>query len=212
MRKDVAFASKGLRCSGWLYVPDGLTPGQKAPTILMGHGFTGVKDQALPDFAGRFAAAGFATLVFDYRYFGESEGEPRSQLFPLDQVEDFRNAITWISSQPEADSQRIGIWGTSFGGGIVTYVATFDRRIKAVVAQVPSLLNAEYRRTMDPGRWDSLGQMLQGDRVNRYESGAVNYMKVVAPGAEPCVLPGQESYEAFMLDKPHLKLAQSDNH
>jgi fermentation-respiration switch protein FrsA (DUF1100 family) len=198
MRKDVAFVSKGLHCSGWLYVPDDLTPGQKAPAIVMGHGFTAVKDQALPDFAERFTAAGFATLVFDYRYFGESDGEPRGQLFPLEQVEDFRNAITWVSQQSEVDPQRVGIWGTSFGGGVVTFVATFDRRVKAVVAQVPSLLNAEYRRKMDPGRWEAVGQLLQRDRVNRYETGTVNYMNVVAPGAEPCVLPGQDAYEAFM--------------
>src|SRR4051812_21269586 len=111
MRKDVAFVSKGLRCSGWLYVPDNLTPDQKAPTIVMGHGFTAVKDQALPDFAERFTAAGFVTLAFDYRYFGESDGEPRGQLLPLEQVEDFRNAITWVSKQSEVDPQRIGIWG-----------------------------------------------------------------------------------------------------
>jgi dienelactone hydrolase len=133
MRKDIMFTSKGLHCRGWLFVPEGLQ-GRKAPTIVMGHGFTGVKEMGLANFAERFAAAGFVTLVFDYRYFGESEGEPRSQLFPLEQVEDFRNAVTWVSDQPEVDPQRIGLWGTSYGGGIATYVATFDKRIKAVVA------------------------------------------------------------------------------
>ena len=96
MRKDITFTSKGLYCSGWLFAPEALQ-GQKAPTIVMGHGFTGVKEMGLADFAERFAAAGFVTLVFDYRYFGESEGEPRSQLFPIEQVEDFRNAVTWVS-------------------------------------------------------------------------------------------------------------------
>jgi dienelactone hydrolase len=70
-----------------------------------------------------------APHTIPFRYFGDSEGEPRSQLFPLHQVEDVRNAITWLSSQPEVDPQRIGIWGTSYGGGIVV---TFDRRIRAV--------------------------------------------------------------------------------
>lgn len=197
MRKDITFTSKGLHCSGWLFVPEGLQ-GQKAPTIVMGHGFTGVKEMGLADFAERFAAAGFVTLVFDYRYFGESEGEPRSQLFPLEQVEDFRNAVTWVSDQPEVDPQRIGLWGTSYGGGVVTYVATFDKRIKAVVAQVPSTVSPENRRAMNPERWDSVGEFLLRDRIERYKTGAVNYMNVVAPEGEPCVLPGQETYEEFM--------------
>ena len=198
MRKDVTFTSKGLLCSGWLYVPDDLAEGQKAPAIIMGHGFTGVKEMILPDLAERFVAAGFVTLVIDYRYFGDSQGEPRSQLFPLHQVEDFRNAITWVSHKPEVDPGRIGLWGTSYGGGIVTYVATFDKRVKAVVAQVPATLRPEFRRAMDPERWDRVGEFILRDRIERYHTGAVNYIKVVAPEGEPCALPGKEAYEAYM--------------
>jgi len=117
MRKNISFTSKGSRCSGWLYVPDAQEADQKAPAIVMAHGLAAVKEQGLPDFAERFVAAGFVTLVFDYRYFGDSEGEPRSQIFPLEMVEDYRNAITWVSDQPEVDPHRIGIWGTSYSGG-----------------------------------------------------------------------------------------------
>jgi hypothetical protein len=137
-------------------------------------------------------------LVFDFRYFGDSEGEPRSQLFPLHQVEDVRNAITWVSGQPEVDPQRIGLWGTSYGGGIVVYVATFDKRVKAVVAQVPSTTSPEFRRAMDPDRWDYVGEFLLRDRIERYKTGVVKYMKVVAPEGEPCALPGQKTYEGYM--------------
>ena len=150
MRRDISFTSEGLRCRGWLYVPDGLAEGQKSPTIVMVHGFSAVKEMGLPEFAQRFAAAGFVTLAFDFRYFGDSEGEPRSQLFPLEQVEDVRNAITWVSDQPEVDPQRIGVWGTSYGGGIVVYTATFDRRIQAVVAQVPATVSADFWRALAP--------------------------------------------------------------
>jgi fermentation-respiration switch protein FrsA (DUF1100 family) len=143
-------------------------------------------------------AAGFVTLVFDYRYFGDSEGEPRSQLFPLEMVEDYRNGISWVSDQPEVSPQRIGVWGTSYSGGLVLYVGTFDRRVKAVVAQAPSALNPESRRAMDPERWDNVGGFLLRDRIDRYKTGAVNYMKVVAPEGEPCVLPGKETFEAYM--------------
>ena len=201
MRKDITFTSKGLRCSGWLYVPDDLEAGQEAPAVVMAHGFTAVKEQGLSDFAERFVAAGFVTLVFDYRYFGDSEGEPRSQVFPLEMVEDYRNAITWVSDQPEVAPQRIGIWGTSYSGGLVLYVATFDKRVKAVVAQVPSAVNPESRRAINPERWDSAGEFLLRDRIERYKTGMVNYMKVVAPEGEACVLPGKEAYEGYMAIK-----------
>jgi len=197
VRKTVSFDSKGLRCSAWLYVPDKQRK-KKLPAIVMAHGLSGVKEQALPDVAELFVAAGFITLVFDYRFFGDSEGEPRNQLFPLEMVEDYRNAITWISEQKEVDHQRIGIWGTSYSGGLVLYVGTFDKRVKAVVAQVPYTFSPESQRAMDPGKWDSDGEFLLRDRIERYRNGVINYVKVVAPEGQPCMLTGKEVYDFFM--------------
>ncbi len=193
MRHDITFISQQLRCSAWLYVPDDLSADRKAPAIVMAHGFSCVKEQSLESFALRFAAAGFIVLLFDYRFFGQSEGEPRCQLFPLEQIEDYRNAITWLSDHPQVDPERIGAWGTSFSGGLMFHLAVFDRRIKATVAQVPSVLNYD-NGPRDPER----DELLIQDRVARYRTGVVNYLKVVAPEGEPCILSGQESYDAFM--------------
>jgi len=201
MRKDVTFTSKGLHCSGWLYVPDDLKSSQKAAAIVMNNGLTGVKEAILPDYAERFVAAGFVTLVFDYRFFGDSEGEPRSQVFPLEMAEDCRNAITWVSQRPEVDPRRIGIWGTSYGGALVLWVGTFDKRVKAVVAQVPGVQSPPMRRAGNPERWDRLGELLLQDRIERYKTGLVNYMKLVAPEGEPCYLPGKEAYDGYMVMK-----------
>ena len=198
MREEIIFKSKGLQCRGWLYLPEDIEIDAKLPAIVMAHGFSAVKEQALPEFAEKFCKAGFATLVFDYRFFGASEGEPRCQLFPLEMVEDYRNAISWVSEHPKVDRERICIWGTSYSGGLVSYVGAVDKRAKAVVAQVPSLIDPESRRMMDPVKWDSIGEFLLQDRIARYSSGAVNYIKVVAPEGEPCVLPGRENYDAFM--------------
>ncbi len=97
VRQDVSFVSKGLKCRGWLYMPDDVRADDKVPAIVMAHGFSAVKEQILPEFAQRFVDEGFAVLVFDYRYFGDSEGEPRCQLFPLEMVEDYRNQEPWLS-------------------------------------------------------------------------------------------------------------------
>lgn len=199
MRRDISFISKGLKCSGWLYTPVSVEDGQRAPAIVMAHGFSCVKEQILPDIANLFRAAGFVTMVFDYRYFGDSEGEPRSQIFPLEMVEDYRNAITWVSEQKEVDSNRIGIWGTSYSGGLILYTGAYDKRVKAVVAQVPYPFSPESQYSNDPIKWDSDGELLIRDRVERYRTGVTNYVKVVTnQEGEYCHFPGKEGYNFFM--------------
>ena len=140
MRRNVEFPSKGLQCRGWLYVPEDLPDDGAAPAIVMGHGFSAVKEMfRLSSYAEKFEAAGFVTLVFDFRFLGASDGKPRGRILSYEQCEDIRNAITWLSRQPEVDGDRIGAWGTSYSGGHVLHLAAFDRRIRTVVAQVPTI-------------------------------------------------------------------------
>jgi uncharacterized protein len=106
------------------------------PCIVLGHGFTGTQDR-LQSSAERFASEGMAALTFDYRNFGESSGEPRQVIRIKDQLEDFRNAIAFARSQPGINPDKIGIWGSSLGGGHVISIAGTDPRIAAVVSQVP---------------------------------------------------------------------------
>jgi len=198
VRQQVEFISKGSLCRGWLYVPEKVAKEGTAPGIVMAHGFAGLKEMGLAGFAECFEAAGFVTLVFDYRFWGESEGEPRNQIFALEMVDDYRNAITWLSMRPEVDPDCIGIWGTSYSGGICLYVGTHDKRVKAVVAQIPSTLNPESRQAKDPDTWDIGGKRLINDRIQRYKTGRVNYIKVVAPEGEPCVFPDRDAFEFYM--------------
>ena len=115
MRQQVEFISKGSLCRGWLYVPEKVAKQGTAPGIVMAHGFAGLKEMGLAGFAECFEAAGFVTLVFDYRFWGESEGEPRNQIFALEMVDDYRNAITWLSMRPEVDPDCIGRRTRNFG-------------------------------------------------------------------------------------------------
>lgn len=133
-RRDVVFESAGARCAAWLYLPAGAPP---FPCVVMGHGFGGTRDAGLPAFAERFAAAGLAALVFDYRHFGASEGEPRQLALVPRQLEDWRAALALARSLPEVDAARVALWGTSFSGGHVLRVAADDGRVAAVVSQVP---------------------------------------------------------------------------
>ena len=198
IHKTVSFKSKELNCSAFLYTPE--KPGIHAelPAIVMAHGLSGVKEQSLPHVAGRFAAAGFVTLLFDYRFLGASEGEPRNQVFPLEMVEDYRNAVSWISELPEVSPQRIGIWGTSLSGSLVLYTGTFDKRVKAVVAQVPALFSPSLRYARNSEKWDTDSDTILRHRIERYKTGTVNYVNIVAPPGQPCVLPGKDAYDFFM--------------
>jgi dienelactone hydrolase len=137
----VFFPSGGVRCAADLYRPDDVT--QALPCVVMGHGFSGTKGLARV-YAERFAEAGLAVLVFDYRHFGASGGEPRQIVDAGKQREDYHAAVRFARSLPGIDPEQIALWGTSLSGGHVIAVAAEDPRIAAVVAQVP-LIDA--RRT-----------------------------------------------------------------
>lgn len=203
-RRNVTFRSQGIDCAAWYYAPVGLKTGDRRPAIVMAHGFSGVKEMYLDNFASRFARAGFAVLVFDYRYFGGSGGEPRGQILWPEQVVDYRNAISWVSLQAEVDAARIGVWGTSLSGGHALYLAAFDRRIKAVVAQVPltnvwSTYMAKWPAEQQAG---FLGWLAQA-RTERVKDGSIQELPVAAPPDQPSFWPSKEWYDAFMeLSKP----------
>lgn len=198
MRKDIEFQSEGLQCRGWHYVPDSYALGQKLPTIVMAHGFSGVKEM-LTNYAERFVSAGLAVLLFDYRYLGDGEGEPRGRVLPHTQLDDYRNAISWVSLQTETDPGRIGVWGSSYSGGHVFHLSAFDRRITAAVAQVPNI--CAWRSIIKTQGVDALRMIqetLAADRTARYQSQAVNYFPVVAPEGEMSVLATPDAYEFFV--------------
>ncbi|MFG3437590.1 alpha/beta hydrolase [Nonomuraea sp. NPDC047897] len=133
MRTQASFTSAGVRCAGYLYLPADSGP---VPCVVLCHGFSGTMDR-LFDYAERFAAAGFAALVFDYRSFGESDGEPR-QLPDVDgQLVDIRAAVAFARGHERVDPGRVLLWGNSLGGAHAITVAASDPRIGAVVAQIP---------------------------------------------------------------------------
>lgn len=126
--------SGGTRLSVYRYLPNG--PGRK-PCIVMAHGFTAVRDQALPAYAEAFQRAGYVVLLFDYRHFGASDGEPRQLLDIGRQLADYRAVISYARGLAGVDPERVVLFGSSFSGGHVVTLAAEDPRIAAVLAQVP---------------------------------------------------------------------------
>jgi pimeloyl-ACP methyl ester carboxylesterase len=135
-RKDLVFPSGADSCAAWFYPAAGQAG--EAPVVVMAHGLSGTRRDRLGAFAERFAAAGFAALVFDHRGFGDSGGEP--DLFdPARQLEDWRAAIAFARSLPEIDAAKVATFGSSMGGGNALAAAAGDSGIAAAISQVPFL-------------------------------------------------------------------------
>ncbi len=159
--KTVNIWSDGTRLSGTIFRPKGLTAEDKLPAIILCHGWGGVRSHLNAGIAPLFAKAGYVVLTFDYRGWGDSDsrlvikgtmptpdtnGEVtvralavRELVDPFDQTEDIIACLDFLSGEPGVDKKRIGLWGTSFGGGHVVYVAAKDSRVRCIVSQVPSI-------------------------------------------------------------------------
>jgi fermentation-respiration switch protein FrsA (DUF1100 family) len=135
-RTDLTFLSHGEYCAAWLYTPED-EPAEPLPCVVMAHGFGAVREARLGAYARRFARAGYAAVVFDYRHFGDSGGEPRQLLDIRRQHDDWRAAIAFARSLPEVDPELIVAWGTSFSGGHVALIAAEDDRLAAAISQNP---------------------------------------------------------------------------
>ena len=135
-RRNVEFASGGVTCRAWAYAP--ATPTLRAaPCIVMAHGLGGTRDASLEPYAERFAAAGFHVLLFDYRYLGASDGDPRQLISIPRQLDDWAAAIAYARAIPGVDPSRIGLWGCSLSGGHVLMAAARDPAVAAISAQCP---------------------------------------------------------------------------
>lgn len=189
--------SDGIACSGLLYIPAGKET-EKFPAVVMAHGFSLVKEAYLPKYAEKFAENGLVTLIIDYRNFGESEGERRQHMDPQEQIKDYRNAISWLSMHPNVAKDHIGIWGTSYSGGHVLQVGALDRRVKAIVSQVPTIRGwIGMEKKMGKENMQTYIQKLIDYRTARYAGAPVEYIQVVDKNNENCAQTHPEAYPWF---------------
>jgi uncharacterized protein len=184
-RRDIEFeAEDGVRLRGWLFVPD--TKTGPYPGISMAHGYAGVKEHGLERFARAFAEAGFVVLVHDHRNFGASDGAIRQDINPWRQITDWRRAISFLESLAEVDASRIGVWGTSYAGGHVLVLAATDRRIRAVVSQVPTISGYEQGlRRVPPDAVAALEHLFDEDERAQFRGEPPRRQQVV--GDDPSI-------------------------
>jgi hypothetical protein len=196
-REDVEFSAAGTTLRGWLYRPEGASG--DVPIIVMSHGWSAVKEMWLDKYAEEFANAGMAALVYDNRNFGASDGKPRQEIDPFAQMRDYRHAITYARTLSGVDKERVGIWGSSYSGAHVLVVAAVDRRVKAVVAQVPGThLFDAFTRNVREDFWPGLLGLFDSDREARARGEAPGMIPVVSEDPNGyAALPQKESYDWF---------------
>jgi uncharacterized protein len=194
LKLDVTIpAEGGIELGAWLFLPkgDGIRP-----TITMAHGFGGTKEHGLERFALAFAAAGFVVLVHDHRNFGTSGGDLRGDIDPWQQIADWRRAISYLESRPEVDPTRIGLWGTSYAGGHALVLGATDRRLRCVVAQVPTISGYEQGlRRVSPDATLALEHAFNEDERGRLRGELPRRQAVVS--GDPAVPAAYRSQDAI---------------
>lgn len=206
--REVSFRSEGSRLDALLYLPGGEGP---FPVVVMAGGWCYVKELVQPSYAQCFRRAGLAALIFDYRCLGTSEGSPRQHLDPADQIEDYRNAISYVENLEMVDASRIGIWGISYSGGHVLIGAAIDPRVRCVASVVPVVDGLEtMRRAHGTMGFRRLTDAVLASRRKRFETGEHDYMlhSSVRPDQELCTWPFPGSPPLFQM----LKETQAPNY
>ncbi|MBI3966522.1 MAG: alpha/beta fold hydrolase [Chloroflexi bacterium] len=168
--REVSFYSEGNRIAAVLYEPAEQT--RPGPGIVTCQGLNGIgRNYRFPQTCRAFATAGYTSLIFDFRGFGDSEGTP-NRLWPQEQLEDTRNALSFLETLPGVDSDRLGLWGTSYGGAHVVHAAGVDPRVKCVVSVV-GIGNSErwLRGLRRYWEWRELLRRLDEDRRRRVVEG-----------------------------------------
>jgi uncharacterized protein len=171
MKQPVTFYSEGCKLSGDLYPPEGLRPKERRAGVVLCHGYTGVKDLYLPDNARVLNDAGYVVLTFDYKGWGASEG-PRSRLAPYSRVADVQAALTFLGLQTNVDPERLGLYGTSYGGATVVWAGAIDPRVKCIVSVVGIGHGRRWMRSVRrPDEWHDLLDRAKADREKRVLDG-----------------------------------------
>jgi fermentation-respiration switch protein FrsA (DUF1100 family) len=199
MRRDIEFRSGADFCRGWLITPDrGDGP---FPTVIMAGGWCYVREIVMPHYAEYLLRADLAVLLFDYRRLGASGGEPRQHLDPWDQVEDYKNAISFAETQPEVDRERIGVWGISYSGGHVLIVGATDPRVRCIVSNIPVVEGFQNMRRVHGERlFPRLQAAVLEDRRRRFADPAARAyipMSTINPEETLSTWPFPDVYRIF---------------
>ncbi|MEO1516710.1 MAG: alpha/beta fold hydrolase [Bacteroidota bacterium] len=180
--KKITFQSEGLNIVGHLFHPANFQEGKTHPAIIVSGSWTTVKEQMAGLYAQKLADKGFITLAFDFRNFGESEGEPRFYENPSMKQKDIQHAVTYLQSLDEVDNAKIGAFGVCAGAMYTLMAASADDRIKSVVTAASWLHDAEAVKLFYGGEEGVAAKVsaAQKAKSNYAQNGFVDYIPTIS--------------------------------
>jgi hypothetical protein len=173
MEQRITFASAGHQLAGILHLPEDLRPGERRAAVIALHGFGGtMQGPGGSNPAQIFCDMGYVALRFDFRGCGQSPGE-RGRLICLEEVEDARNALSFLTTRPEVDPARIALMGESFGAAIAVYAGGVDERVAAVISSGGWGDGEKKFRGQHPGdeAWSRFKKMIADGQSERARTG-----------------------------------------
>ncbi|WP_179990520.1 alpha/beta hydrolase [Acinetobacter sp. YH12252] len=170
---------------------------EKPAVILMAHGLAVLRHFKLVQYAQYFAQAGYAVVLFDYRYWGGSTGRPRELVSIEAQLDDWRSMISHIAERKSIDAKRMILWGTSLSGGYVLSLASRLHNIAAVMVQVPFVDGAESAKLYPLQQLPKALKISSQDYMGAKVGMAPKTLPVV-DRHELCFMPTQDSYEGYL--------------
>lgn len=209
-RHDVTFQSAGVACAAWLYRPDDV---ENPPIVVLAHGFAAFRELRLDAYAARFAQAGYAALVFDYRYWGASGGQPRRVLDIAAQHADWRAAVAFARGLDGVDTTRVVCWGSSFGGGHVLDLAAQDHQLAAAIVQVPHVTGPASAFAQAPMLVARLALAAVRDQVGAWLGRPPHRVKSIGHPGEVAMMTSPGAYDLVLRmagDKRDELLAEND--
>lgn len=171
---------------------------KKPAVIVMAHGFAALRQFRLIEYAKRFAQAGYAVVLFDYRYWGGSTGSPREQISLTDQLNDWKTVVAYVSTKKTINQRKIILWGTSLSGGYVLTLASEIKNIQAVMVQIPFVDGAETAK-LYPIHY--LPKALKLSSQDYMSTKIIGMQPKTLPVVHPfnlCFIPTRESYNGYM--------------
>ncbi|EXD70417.1 dienelactone hydrolase family protein [Acinetobacter baumannii 662545-1347] len=169
----------------------------KSAVIIMAHGFAGLRQLKLIQYAQRFAQAGYAVILFDYRYWGGSTGKPREMISINSQLEDWKTMIQYASTCKFIDNRRIVLWGTSLSGGYALSLASELKNIQAIMVQIPYVDGAETAKLYPLQRYPQALKLSSQDYMGS-KMGLNPKRLPVVDQYKLCFMPTADSYYGYL--------------